>query len=296
MNKLANFRLFSYLEKLSEWAFKPSSILGRLPRFVVLMLVFYIFIVCFIAVGILLINVPYLTLFSVLTMLFLQLYSIERNLLFLSGDKKLLSIAMASCGVITIIGISLFVLVITPYAINKYVFSKKCMFPLGDLDGIALSDNKCIYVSLPFYGRIQKYDLEGHFIESWPVDSAGGKYSLWADEQNNINIAVSRTHTHIIYNSNGDIINKTKVPIFNEWEKLIENVDPYFTQDSQGNRYVLKKSKWFPTVIKINPTGKEEAIIKDPLQIAVNRAPFPALLYVIIGIIISLILKVLKNI
>jgi hypothetical protein len=293
MNKLSNFRLFSYLEKLSEWAFRPSSLIGRLPRFAILSVVFYIFLIGCMVAGIILLSLPYLTIaaISAITLLLICLICSDLSALPVSVKNVVLN-PMLSCYALIFIGFSLFSAILTPYTLNTLVFSGK-QLPLGDLDGMVLCDNN-MYVSVPFYRRIQKYNLEGTFIKSWPVDSAGGKYDLWADNQNNINVAVSRTNMHIIYNSNGDVIDRKEVPIFSDWKKLIENIDPYFAQDSKGNRYVLNKSQWFPKIIKISPTGKEEVIIKDPIYLSVNRAPFPALLYVIMGIIISPVLKVLK--
>src|SRR6478735_842158 len=83
--------------------------------------------------------------------------------------------------------------------------------PLGDTEGIVVDKFGRIYIGLGFYGKVQVYDNEGHFLRNWKVESSGGSFRIDLTKEQNILIATARGNKQIVYDTNGNILSKTVI-------------------------------------------------------------------------------------
>ena len=180
-----------------------------------------------------------------------------------------------------------------PIGVRAFLYPVTTEFPLGDVDGIALDADGRIYLAVPVYQRVQVYDNEGTFLRSWFVESAGGEYDIWTDE-NILHVLVSRTDMHLAMSSEGEILASSAVSSFDEWRTLHEKANKKKHKDTRGNIYSLEESWWLPRVVRTEPEGGITVLISDPFHRWLIGAPFPAWLVALWGGLMIVIIRVAK--
>ena len=169
-------------------------------------------------------------------------------------------------------------------------FPPRIQFPLGDLNGIAVDKKGHLYLCVLGYSRIQQYNSEGVFLKGWFIDAGSGLFDIWIDEKDNLNVRTARTDDHLIFNADGQLLKTTKIVSPEEDEYLAQQASGLRAKDSLGNIYAIENPKWSPKVVKINSTGEESILIKDPVHFYPFRYPQPLLSVGIIGFIMSAII------
>jgi hypothetical protein len=149
--------------------------------------------------------------------------------------------------------------------------------PLGDTEGIVVDKFGRIYVGLGFYGKVQVYDNEGHFLRNWKVESSGGSFRIDLTKEQNILIATARGNRQIVYDSIGNILSKI----------VIDRI--YSRRNKQGDIYITdQKGKYeiigyvFPKIVRT--TLEKKNIVDQGLLLKLMNGPLPAWLFAMMGV------------
>lgn len=149
--------------------------------------------------------------------------------------------------------------------------------PLGDTEGIAVDKFGRIYVGLGFYGKVQVYDSEGHFLRNWKVESSGGPFRVDLTKEQNILIATARGSKQIVYDSIGNIL--SNIVIDRIYSRSNEPADIYITD--QKVKYEII-GYVFPKIVRT--TLDKKIIVEQELLLKLMNGPLPAWLFAMIGV------------
>lgn len=137
------------------------------------------------------------------------------------------------------LGIIILMFTISSSVFNVYV----CLFmhsdignhnqvPIDAYEGIVV-DSKCnIFIGIPHYGRIQKYDSKGKFIKGWPSRTFQGSLRMAITSDDNLEVTGPRGDAKITFDNDGDIIKKiddTECTFFEAMKRKNNNV--FFSND-----------------------------------------------------------------
>jgi len=186
---------------------------------------------------------------------------------------------------------------------------------------MAVSDSDGnIYIDTGFYCRIQKYDKDGHFLYGFDYGTPGNT-ELIIDEHNRLYIGTYSSQNILrVFSSSGEKLYEISSPeeditswflekgghvqsLWNNKIVLNDTVMPVregsylFTgtrfagkifQDIKGNRYIISRNLFCPSVYRENLNGiKDLTIVPKPLTY-VFTIPFPSL---VIPLFIMLLLS-----
>lgn len=155
--------------------------------------------------------------------------------------------------------------------------------PLGDTEGIVVDRFGQIYVGLGFYGKVQVYDSEGHFLRNWKVESLGGSFRVDLTKEQNILIATARGSKQIVYDSIGNMISNSVIDrIYSRSDKP---TDIYITD--QKVKYEID-GYVFPKIVKT--TLDKKIIVDQGLFLKLMNGPLPAWLFAMMGVGLLLLL------
>ncbi|MEQ8172171.1 MAG: hypothetical protein ABRQ38_25015 [Candidatus Eremiobacterota bacterium] len=203
---------------------------------------------------------------------------------------------------------------------ENFEFLKKIEFPLSNpLMAVSDSDGN-IYIDTGFYCRIQKYDKDGHFLYGFDYGTPGNT-ELIIDEHNRLYIGTYSSQNILrVFSSSGEKLYEISSPeeditswflekgghvqsLWNNKIVLNDTVMPVregsylFTgtrfagkifQDIKGNRYIISRNLFCPSVYRENLNGiKDLTIVPKPLTY-VFTIPFPSL---VIPLFIMLLLS-----
>jgi hypothetical protein len=153
--------------------------------------------------------------------------------------------------------------------------------PLGHPASIAVDADGNIYCGLQFYGRVQKYDSRGQFIKGWFISASGGRFRLRVNEANQLEVATTRKATLFRFDTNGELLEQRGSPgiytAFNsDTDRSAEHNDALFT---------IVNPLMFPAIIRTSRDGiRSEVVVRQSLFYWILMGPFPAWLFLTIGV------------
>jgi len=162
-------------------------------------------------------------------------------------------------------------------------------FPLGELSGIEVDSKGNVYLASPDYERIQVYTNQGKFSRGCFVESGGGLFDIWI-EDNQLHAVISRGWRHHVFDLNGKLLKRIEIASQEEHKRLFEKAGGLKTQDALGNTYTIQNEERFPKVVKISPDGEQSLLIKNPLYLRLLQKPQPVFGFGIAGLIMTIIL------
>lgn len=162
-------------------------------------------------------------------------------------------------------------------------------FPLGDLGGIAVDDEGNVYLASIAYERIQVYNSQGEFSKGYFVESGGGLFDIWI-EDNHLHAVISRGYRYHVFDLNGKLIRRTKIGSHDEYEKLLKKAAGLEIQDAFGNTYAIQSAERFPKVVKISPNGEQSVLINNPWYLCLLQNAQPVFSLGIAGLLMTIIL------
>jgi len=148
--------------------------------------------------------------------------------------------------------------------------------PLSDCHSIAVDDNSQVYCYSFFNKRIQLFNADGQFLTGWFVDIPGGSYRMLIDKNNNLRIASKTSKTNYFFESNGKLINKTRL---DDYDAEFGSTWSNEAKDKFGNIYKTQSPFLFSKVMKITPDGKEYALVKEPYNLWLINMPLPGCIF-----------------
>lgn len=161
-------------------------------------------------------------------------------------------------------------------AISLRLIRYKYELPLGNAEGIVVSNDGRIYLGLQFYGTIQSYDTNGKYLKNWNVDNLGGAFSL--DIIDDVIIVATRRGNKLTkYDLDGN-------------ELSIRKIDNFYSNYKSSNQFVDNLNNLtykindglFPSVSKLSK-GQSKKIISMPILFVIFKGPMPAFLFILLG-------------
>jgi hypothetical protein len=152
--------------------------------------------------------------------------------------------------------------------------------PLGDIEGIIISDSGEIYVGLQSYARIQVYDCEGHFLRGFPTYGGPFEFRL-VDTQAEVVVTYAYT-TKILNAHSGKIVKK-----LDQSDSSITSDNVAY--DAEDNRYELADWSWlWPRIQRVSPQGEESIVVRQPWTLWIRQTPSPAYHLATFGLVLAL--------
>lgn len=150
--------------------------------------------------------------------------------------------------------------------------------PLGEVSSTKLDENGNIYLSLEFYGYIQKYSSKGEFIKNWRVESASGGAFVINCIEDKIVIYTARGKTAETYDLEGKLISKEKD--LEGYRKNSMDSKTFLNENGECNveGYFNRK------VVCHNFKTNTKSLIEMNLINKILRGPIPVWLYAFVGI------------
>ena len=285
-----------YVGTFVKWVLEEKSFIYRLPKMLIaLALLFVVANTLGLMVGLGTMYLPLISTFLILACLIVPPILLLSVVVIPKISSKILLIALTLSVLLCLImfGTGMFsglVAMDLSEPARKSLFPNNTRFPLGNLGGIAVDSDYSVYLAVQGYSRIQKYNNEGEFLNGWFVKTGGGVFDMWIENNNTIHVVTARPNNHDVFNSNGILLERTKIASNDEYRSLLKKAGGKIGEDADGNAYLAEPSSWSPKVIKINPSGEKTIAIKDPFYFHLVRAPWPSWHLMIIGVLMSVIL------
>lgn len=288
--------LFSRIDKVFAWARSSKTFSQNIFRGLVVLIMLFLILFTLSVYGSILLLVPRISTCLILGLLSLLFGTI--CFACLKEVKQTVWERVSFCaGFLFITFFSLFasgfIFGFIPASAGSYIFPEKLELPLGNTDGMAVDGHGHIYLTVPFYQRIQVYDSNGDFLKGLHVDTHGGAFYIWIENEL-LHVAISRTDKHIAMDLNGQILEDFEVESFKKWESLWKKASVNRYKDESGNVYQFQDSKWSPKVTKTEPSGNSTALISNPFHRWFLKAPFPAWMFGLFSMMVVFIIKLVK--
>ncbi len=157
--------------------------------------------------------------------------------------------------------------------------------PLTSLCSFAMDGRGRIYCGTGLYQRVQVYEADGTYVGGWFVDAAsGGSFLLAVSAEGNIQVVTSNGRYLEEYSPEGEFISRRKLGIL-EYEEFPRS-KKIALPDRAGCFLVLDTSVFSPGVKRRCASGEVRWVVRNPLRLWPLSAPFPALAYVFISIVL----------
>jgi hypothetical protein len=284
-------------DRLVKWYRAADGVAENLFRGIILLLILLLLLLLLSIYGVILLLLPKLASFLIAISACTVLALIFSTFALKKVKQGFWEIASLCSGFLFITFLSLFasgfIFAMIPPSVGSYIFPEKKELPLGHADGIAVDSVGNVYLAIPFYQRIQIYGSEGNFIKGLHVDSHGGAFGIWIEDEL-LHVFVSRTEKHIAMNSEGQILESSEIQSFEEKESLWKKASTNRYKDKSGNVYKFHDSKWFQKVSKTEPSGTTIALIANPIYLWLLKGPFPAWLFGLCSLLMIVFLKLRK--
>ncbi|MBM1106961.1 hypothetical protein JQC67_12490 [Aurantibacter crassamenti] len=191
--------------------------------------------------------------------------------------KKIISVFSNILAIVGVIG----------FWSGSYFYNENTEIPLGDIKGFVVDKENNIYVGSGFYEKVQVYDEDGNFLKNWDLEAYGGTFTMNLTEHEEILITTARGNEQIWFNKNGRILSQKKIGN-GTYEESKRDWRTFTTKENV--QYEIKGTI-FHELVRLNP---KKTIINQNLFLQIIKGPFNIWLLIVIGGIISYLLKVKK--
>jgi len=158
--------------------------------------------------------------------------------------------------------------------------SENARFPLSEIEWIGVDNDGAIYCMSFSYFRLQAYDSQGRFLRGWFVPRPEGGYRIALSEEGEIIYGGENEVSHV-YDKFGN-----QMPTKEGHSKKLSNPRSTKFIDNKGVTYELRSTWLRPKIVKVDQSGDEVTVIKDPLGLWVHGMPLPGLGFLLSSIII----------
>jgi hypothetical protein len=138
--------------------------------------------------------------------------------------------------------------------------SQSTELPLGELRSIAVDSHGHIYCGLEFYGRVQVYDRDGHFLRGWFIDGHGKPFRMRMNARDELEVLSVGSRSLLVYGNDGVKVSEKPlgtddyVALYEEFDKLRD--EQY--RGPQGEVYAIHPGPRPPLLF--NPFGHRGGI------------------------------------
>jgi len=166
-------------------------------------------------------------------------------------------------------------------SMNLKFVSEKARFPLSEVEWVQVDNDGAIYCMSFSYFRLQVYDSQGNFLKGWFVPRIKGGYRIALSEKGEV-IYGSENEIRQVYDKFGNQIPVKKV----HSQKLSAPLSTKFI-DKKGINYELRYASFRPQIVKIDQSGDEATLVKDPLGLWIHGMPLPGFGFLLLSVIMS---------
>jgi hypothetical protein len=165
--------------------------------------------------------------------------------------------------------------------------------PCGELKGIAVDRSGNIYCVSGYYSCVHVYDRDGNFIRTHFIAPGKQTIGIMIDKDNLLHIAVEGTDMHYIYSDDGVLMGEIEgegEDLYNE----IKSMGTHMCIDMNRNIYTIRGSWIYPHVVKTSTMEESGKIVAVPFYLWIIMAPFPAILYLILGFLLMMLYEIVS--
>ncbi|NME71270.1 hypothetical protein [Flammeovirga aprica] len=202
--------------------------------------------------------------------------------------KSNFKISLRICGVLLMVfgAFSFFSGIL--FSSDKFSFNGEV--PLSDVQDIIVDQDGFIYLGTQFYGMILCYNKEGEFINSWNVGANNAAFKMLISDDQKIHVVTISNNKRAIFSRTGTLLSQEVIPyIYIDSERAGKSA--FFMR----NRFVINESIFNTKIIRISELNSDKVIINQNIFYLILKAPFPAILFVFIGVIINISLTILER-
>lgn len=156
--------------------------------------------------------------------------------------------------------------------------------PLGDLHGAAVDSQGNIYIGTQFYCRVQVYDAGGRYRYGRFIRTSGGRLRMRVNSDDELEVATARSDLLYTFAEDGRLI--SVLPDSHSFDDFGRLSESQWYDESDGTTYVARHTLTFPTLTKRTPDRQEAVAIRTPLHEWVFMGPFPAIVWLMVGVCI----------
>ena len=166
--------------------------------------------------------------------------------------------------------------------------------PLAEVKGIAVDQQGRIVCRSRFYLRMQAYDSQGNFLNSWFTPDPVGSHVV-IDKNGRIRLA--DIDTEWFYDFDGNLLSRIKR------DHDIERFESEFgtrpdtkAYDEKGNSYFIRNKHLFPKLVKVDTDGRETILVSSTWYLWLLQGPLAIILtWVGAAILFFILHKLEKN-
>ena len=147
-------------------------------------------------------------------------------------------------------------------------------FPLGKAGDVAVDSRGRIYVAEDFHHRVQRYSPDGEFERGWSVPTAG-VFALRTTADDRVVVATARANKLLTYDRDGGLLGG----LYNQKE---DRYREYASETETTGPYAVRRGL-LPHVVDART---DRTVVATPWYKRLIAAPFPAMLYAVIGMAI----------
>jgi hypothetical protein len=155
-------------------------------------------------------------------------------------------------------------------------------FPLGEVHDVATDSRGRIYVAEGFYARVQRYSPGGEFELGWSVPT-GGVFALRTTPDDHVQVATARANKLLTYNADGQLVSATTHD---------GKMSQEFASETETTGDYAVRRGLCPHVVDMR-TG--QTVISTPWPKRLVAAPFPALGYTGLGLLLFGVSELLRR-
>lgn len=156
--------------------------------------------------------------------------------------------------------------------------------PLTTISSFAVDADGRIYCGTSNYQRVQVYEPDGTYVRGWFVGAGGGDFSVAISAAGTVEVATARGRFLEEYSPDAVLLSRRRLGILEEEEFPHPKRIP--VPGRPACSLILVSSVFHPGVKRECQSGEEEWIVRNPLRLWPLSAPFPALAYVLVGLVL----------
>jgi hypothetical protein len=148
-------------------------------------------------------------------------------------------------------------------------------FPLTEPRNVAVDSQGRIYVTLVWFGRIQRYSPDGKFERGWDVPVMGF-FTIRTTPEDHVLVASGRKNTLLTFSADGELLKRE--------ENLPEDLTNAFRKETETTGpYAVDNRRWNPRIVD---TRTGQTAVETPWPLRPFVLPYPAFAYAWIGFVL----------
>lgn len=192
---------------------------------------------------------------------------------------QIIKLVKFSLGILFLLGIGVFLLrfLFGFIAMSEIPMASSWVnLPLAEVKGIAVDQQGRIVCRSRFYLRMQTYDSQGNFLNSWFTPDPVGSHVV-IDKNGRIRLA--DIDNEWFYDFDGNLLSRIEKDYdIKKFESDFGTRPDTKACDEEGNSYFIRNKHLFPKLVKVEPDGKETILVSSAWYLWLLQGPLATVL------------------